>query len=197
LVGYKEILEKKHWADLLAVLGYQLMRHFDGGTSWQTGVFEAESFDLYRKESNPHAASSVNMADPAQAAQLLNGFHDTEAGKWRWTAKNFSVLLKAPSGSERNGAELALKLYLPDSQRHRLGAMTLSADAGGHALPARTFTDSKEYTYSAPVPAEALQSGLVVVNFRLDKTSVNINGDERELGVIVTEVSLAPLSQAP
>jgi hypothetical protein len=197
LVGYKEILEKKHWADLLALLGYEPVRHFDGGTSWQTGVFEAESFDLYRKESTPHASSSVNMADPAQAAQLLTGFHSVEAGNWRWTAKDFSVLLKAPPGSERNGAELALKLYLPDPQLHRLGAMTLSADAGGHALPARTLTESNEYTYSAPVPAEALRSGLVVVNFRLDKAAVNVNGDARELGVIVTEVSLAPPSQAP
>ena len=52
------------------------------------------------------------MADPAQAAQLLDGFYGIEGGKSRWTAKNFSVLLKAPPGSERNGAELALKLYL-------------------------------------------------------------------------------------
>jgi hypothetical protein len=197
LVGYKDILEKKHWAGLLALLGYQPVRHFEGGTTWQTGVFEAESFDLYRQESKPRAASSVNMADRAQAPQLLNGFHETEAGRWRWTAKNFSVLLKAPPGSERNGAELSLDLFLPDSQLHRLGVMTLSAEAGGHALPARIFTESKEYIYSAPVPAEALQSGLVAVNFRLDKASVNVNGDARELGVIVTEVSLAPPSQAP
>jgi hypothetical protein len=197
LVGYKDSAEKKRWADLLALLGYGPARHFDGGTFWQTGVFEAESFDLYRKSSNPHAASSVNMADPAQAAQLLNGFHSVEAGTWRWTAKTFSVLLKAPPGSERKGAELALKFYLPDLQIHRLGAMTLSADAGGRALPSRTFTESKDYTYSAHIPAEALQSGFVAVNFRLDKAAAKLNGDKRELGVVATEVSLDPPSQAP
>jgi hypothetical protein len=85
-----------------------------------------------------------------------------------------------------------LKIYLPDAQLLRLGAMTLSADADGHALPSRTFARSDERTYSAPVPAEALQSGLVAVNFRLDKAAVNVNGDVRELGVVVTAVGLEP-----
>jgi hypothetical protein len=196
LVGYKASSEKHHWADLLALLGYGLTRHFDGNTFWQTGVFESESFDLYRQTSHPRAANSVNMADPAQAAQLLNGFYGIEGEKSRWTAKNFSVLLKTPPGSERNGAELALKLYIPDVQIRSLGAMTLSADAGGHELPSRTFIQSNEYSYSAHVAAEALGSGFAVVNFRLNKSAVGLNGDARELGVVVTAVSLDPPSPA-
>jgi hypothetical protein len=196
LVGYKVPSEKQHWADLLALLGYGLIRHFDGNTFWQTGVFESESFDLYRQTSNPRAASSVNMADPAQAAQLLGGFYGIEGGKSRWTAKNFSVLLKTPPGSERSGADLALKLYIPDVQIRSLGAMTLSAEAGGHQLPSRTFSQSNEYTYSAHVGAEGLGSGFVVLNFRLNKSSAGLNGDARELGVVVTAVSLDQPSPA-
>jgi hypothetical protein len=196
LLGYKNLSEKQRWADLLALLGYGITRHFDGGTFWQTRLFESESFDLYRKTTDPRAASSVHMADPSQAAQLLNGFYGIEAGKSRWTAKNFSVLLKAPPGSEKNGAELALKLYIPEVQSRSLGAMALSADAGGHELPSRTFSRSDEYTYSAHVAADALRSGFVAVNFRLDKSSVGLNGDARELGVVVTAVSLAPPSPA-
>jgi len=192
LVGYKDTAEKKRWAGLLALLGYGIERHFDGGTFWQTGTFELQSFDLYRKTSDPRATSNVNMADPAQAAQLLNGFYSIEGGKWRWTSKNFSVLLKAPPGSQRSGAVLTLKLYIPDVQLHRSGAITLSADIGGHALPAETFSDSNEYAYSTHVAAEALQSGFVAVNFRLDKSAVNLNGDARELGVVVSAVSLDP-----
>jgi hypothetical protein len=197
LVGYKELPEKKRWADLLALLGYGLARHFDGSTFWQTGIFEAESFDLYRKSSDPKATSRVNMADKAQAAQLLSGFYSIEGGKWRWTAKNFSVLLKAPPGSERSGAELALSLYIPDAQVEKSGAITLNAEAVGHKLPAQTFFQPNEYTYSAHVPAGALQSGIVAVNFQLDKAAVNLNGDARELGVVVTAVSLDPARPAP
>jgi hypothetical protein len=197
LVGYKNSSEKQHWADLLALLGYGPTRHFDGATFWETGVFEDESFDLYRKISNPRAVSSVNMGDPAQAAQLLDGFYDVESGKSRWTAKNFSVLLKAPPGSNLNGATLALQLYIPDAQLQKLGAITLSAEVAGHQLPERTFSQSNEYTYSAQVPALALHSGFAAVNFRLDKSAVGLDGDVRELGVVVTGVSLDPPSQAP
>lgn len=193
LVGFTGIWDEKRWCDLLELLGYQAIGHFGGSTFWQTGVFEHESFDLYRKVSNPEASSSVNMGDPAQAAQLLNGFYSIEADKWRWTAKYFSVLLKAPAGSERNGAELSLTIFLPDAQLHRLGPMTLSADTGGKALPARTFTEAGEHTYSAAIPAEALQSGLVLVNFQFDKAADKLgNGDQRELSAVVTAVGLNP-----
>ncbi len=197
LVGYKASQEKKRWADPLALLGYRVIQHFDGNTFWQTAVFEYESYDLYGKTSEPRVTGSVNMADPAQAAQLLNGFYGIEGGKSRWTAGTFSVLLKGPPGSDLNGAELSLKLYIPDAEIQKLGAMTLSAEVRGHNLPARTYSQSSEYTYSAHVPAEALRSGLAVVNFRLDKSTVGLNGDARELGVVVTEVALvAPRSQA-
>jgi hypothetical protein len=197
LVGYKALPEKQRWADLLALLGYGITQHFDGSTFWQTSVFEFESYDLYRKASDPRATSSVNMADPAEAAQLLKGFYNIEGGQSRWTAGKFSVLLKAPPGSDPNGAELSLKLYIPDAEIQRLGAMTLSADVGGSELPASTYSQSNEYTYSAHVPAQALGSGFGAVNFRLDKSAVGLNGDARELGVVVTEVTLGPASQAP
>jgi hypothetical protein len=196
LVGYKNLSEKQHWADLLALLGYGLTRHFDGNTFWQTGVFEFESYDLYRQTSGPRALTSVNMADPAQAAQLLSGLYSIEGQRSRWTAKNFAVLLKAPPGSEQNGADLALKLYIPDAQIQKLGPMALSAEVSGHELPRRTFSQSNEYTYSAHVPAVALRSGFAVVNFRLDKSTAGLNGDARELGVVVTAVSLDSPSQA-
>ena len=196
VVSYKERYEKQHWGDLLALMGYGLTQHFDGGTFWQTRVFEFESYDLYRKTSDPRATSRVNMENPAQAAQLLNGFYGIEGGKSRWTAEMFSVLLKAPPASDKTGAQLALKLYIPDVQIRSLGAMTLSATVGGHELPARTYSKAGEYDYSVPVPAEALRSGLALMNFRLDKSSVGLNGDARELGVIATEVALAPQSPA-
>ncbi|MBV9770976.1 MAG: hypothetical protein JOZ32_15485 [Bryobacterales bacterium] len=197
LVGYKAIPEAKRWRDLLALLGYGVTQHFDGGTYWQTGVLEPESFDLYRKISDPSAVSAVNMANPAEAPQLLSGFYEIEGGKSRWTAKSFSVLLKAPPGSGQKGAELALDLYIPEAQIQNLGAMMLSAEVGGDELPAHTFSRSNVYTYSAHVPAEALRPVFVVVNFRLDKAAVNLNGDARELGVVVSNVSLAPANRAP
>ncbi len=58
LVGYKNLAEQQQWAGLLALLGYSLIRHFDGATFWQARVFEFESFDLYGQTSSraPHPA---------------------------------------------------------------------------------------------------------------------------------------------
>lgn len=192
LLSYKNLTEQKHWSDLLGLLGYSLTQHFDGATFWQTRVFEFESYDLYRQTSEPRVTSSFSMADPSRAAQLLDGFYDLEGGRSRWTARNFSVLLKSPSPN----AELTLKLYLPDPQIQHLGAVTLRADANGFALPSRTFPQSGEYTFSAHIPPEAFRSGLTLVAFKLDKSSTGLNGDARDLGLIVTEVALAPPSPA-
>jgi hypothetical protein len=194
LVGYKNLAEKQQWAGLLRLLGYSLTHHFDGATFWQTRVFELESFDLYSQSSSPRAAPSVTpmvtMADPAQAPQLLTGFYDIE-GKSRWTARNFSVLLKVAPG-----AELSLKLYIPTPQLQNLGPITLSANVGGHELPSSTFSKSGESTYLAAIPPDALATGLAVVNFQLDKSSGGRNGDARDLGIIVTEVGFLPASPA-
>jgi hypothetical protein len=191
VVGYKNLAEKQHWANLLGMLGYSLALHFDGWTFWQTRPFEFEAYDLYRLTSETRAASNVNMADPVQAAQLLNGFYNIEGGRSRWTAKTFSVLLKVPPG---DSAALSLKLYVPDVQIRNLGPITISAQVAGQELPSLVLSKPMEYTYSASVPAQALQSGFAVVNFRLDKSSTGLNGDARELGVVVTEVGLAPRS---
>ncbi len=196
LVGYKAMGEKRRWANLLPLLGYRPMRNFGGETFWQTRVFEDESYDLYRKTSDPRASESVQMGDKAHAAQLLDGWYAIEEGKWRWTARNFSVLLKAPPGSDRSGAELSLKLFVPEVQIRNLGPIKISADIGGRLLPPLILSRPEDNVYSAHVPAEVLRPGVAAVNFRLDKAAVGLNGDARELGVVVSEVGLAPPSPA-
>jgi hypothetical protein len=198
LVGYKQLSEKQQWQRLLTLLGYQQTRHFGGSLFWQTGALESESFDFYRTGDGvggSRAVSKLNTGDRARAGQLLEGFYGIEGNGWRWTAKNFSVLLKVPPGSARNGAELALRLYLPDAQVRKSGSMTLRADVGGHELLARTFSKPDEYTYAVHVPSAALQSDFIAVDFRLDKAALGLNGDPRELGLVVSSVELDSAAQ--
>lgn len=195
IVGYKAAVEKKQWGDLLALLGYQRVQHFEGHTFWQTGPFEDESYDLYRQTAPPNLVSTLAMSDAAHAPQLLEGFYGIE-GQTRWTAKEFAVGLKAPPGSDRDGAELTLKLFVPDGQIQELGPLTLSAKAGDFALPSRTFSQPGLYIYTAHIPPKAMASGFAVVRFQLDKSSYGSNGDVRELGLVVIDVGLAPTSQA-
>lgn len=195
VVGYKNDIEKSRWGKLLTLLGYEQARHFEGATFWQTGIFESESFDLYRRgpaNNVPLAASSISTGDPSQAVQLLNGFYGVEGGGWRWAAKQFSVVLKPPPEAQRQGARLDLKLYLPPMQLQTLGPITLRSEVDGCALSARTFSSAGAYTYSAAVGAECLQLPLVSVNFYLDKAVTTLKTDSRELGAVINSVGLEP-----
>jgi len=195
LVGYKEAGEETRWANFLHWLGYQPVQHFEGNTFWQAAPFESESFDLYRQgppENAPPAVSMIDVADPDQSLQLLNGFYAVEMNKWRWAAKKFSVALKPPAGSEHNGAKLVLSVYLPPVQTQLLGAITLRADVNGLPVGTRTFTEPGLYTFSAAVPASALQSNLVAVDFNLDKAVSDMKNDPREMGAVINAVGFEP-----
>lgn len=100
-------------------------------------------------------------------------------------------MLRVPPGANQG---IYLKLYVPDVQIRNLGSITMSAEANGHGLPSVVLDKPMEYVYRANVAPDALRSGFAVVNFKLDKSSAGLNGDARDLGVVVTEVGFAPLS---
>lgn len=188
LVGYKNGLEKRHWAELLALLGYRQTREFDGGTFWQTRVFEFESYDLYQEVSPPHVENAaVDAADPAQTPLFLSGFYDIE-GKSRWTARSFSVLLRVPNGPPTT---LDLDFYIPDIQIRNLGPITIRASIAGRELAPQTFLSAGPHRYSVPLAREALRAPFVTADFRLDKSSEGRYGDARDLGIVVTRVGLS------
>ncbi len=192
LVGYTKATERERWAGVFRVLGYEPAQHFEGATFWRTHIFELQSYDLYRRASDPsaRAASSLDMGDPASDAQLLTGFYGVEENAWRWTAKNFSAVLKPPPGSDQNGANLTLRVYVSPGQLEALGPMTLRGDMNGYPLGPRVFQTPGRYVYSERAPAQALRAGLVLVNFELDKAANGVKVDRRELGVVVSFVGL-------
>jgi hypothetical protein len=136
--------------------------------------------------------SVVRMDDSRGAAQLLSGFYSPEDNSWRWTAGKFSAELKPPPGASQNGAKLELKLTIPDVVVQQLGAITLSASAGGARLTPEKFTEAGNYVYAADVPASALGSDSITVEFSTDKAIPPGKVETRELGLIVTSVGLVP-----
>ena len=137
-------------------------------------------------------SSMVSMADPTTATQLASGFHAVENGAWRWTMKKFSVVLKPPMGSDQTGATLRFKLFISDDQINRLGPITVSAEINGTQLDPQTFDKPGDTVYSRPVPADALKSPSVKVNFALDKAREPDNVDGRQLGVVASVIGLQP-----
>ena len=86
-------------------------------------------------EETPKMQSVLNMGDPKVEPQLVTGFHGVEAAAWRWTERQFTVALRPPFGASQKGAKLTVKLTVPPVTIEKLKSVSLSATAGGSALP--------------------------------------------------------------
>jgi hypothetical protein len=193
LVGYGREYHRLYWARMLAKIGYVHLRHFEGSLFWHDRVLEPEAYDLYKRTTGPAAAniaSSLQLGTASSEGQLLAGFYPIEQNAWRWTAKQFSVLLRTPPDAASTGAKVLFQFYLPEIQVEKLGPFTLSGDVDGYPLAARTYARAGRYFYSAAAPREELQSGIVTVNLRFDKGAVGVNGDQRELAVVASAIGL-------
>jgi hypothetical protein len=135
-------------------------------------------------------SSDLKMSDPSAERQLLAGFYGIEAGQWRWAKRRFVVVLRPPQDSVKNGATLTIKLFIPGSQMEKLGDVTITADIGDVTLAPGTFSEPGSLTYSREVPGSLTGSELVPVVFTLDKALAPFQADGRELGAVVSEVSL-------
>lgn len=137
-------------------------------------------------------ASSINVADPADSAQLVRGFSNVEADAWRWSTSRFSVVLRPPPGAAQNGAKLELNFTLHDAVVGKLGPVTVSATVNGTPLASETFSQAGDFVYSHEVPASLLGSDVVTVEFTTDKALAPTEKDKRELALIVKTIGLVP-----
>ncbi len=147
------------------------------------------------EDGNRPALNVVQVAEPRTATQLMSGFHSVERNAWRWTMGRFAVALQPPAGAAQNGATLELRFSIPEMIVKRLGPVTLSARVEGTPLIPETFSNSGPRIYSRAVPAGALKRPPVMVSFALDKFLKAGEVEGRELGVVVTTVSLLPRRQ--
>lgn len=162
----------------------------------RSGVTYAEIFDIEPNSvqtgspAEGRGVVSISMGDPAAAAEI-GGFHRIEDGAWRWTQQNFFVMLAAPS-TISGLPWLEVNLYLPDGLTRRLGPITLSARVGSHTLKPERYDHDGPYAYSRPLDASWLENGggTSRIDFSLDKVQSPTAADQRELGIVVKDVSI-------
>ena len=176
--------------------------------SYTAGVYDASSQEFARaSEKAPSAillwragsreletqlldASTVNVADPLEASQLLSGFYDVDFTDWRWATKRFSVRLRPPGKAGRLGARLMLRFRIPEMIIQSLKMMTVSATVNGFALEPRRYTQAGDYVYSGDVPAASLNAPQAIVDLAVDKSITPSDRETRELSVVVSQVGL-------
>jgi len=133
-------------------------------------------------------ATVIHAADPRTAGQLLRGFYPVESGAWRWTMQKFAVSLATPARAATTGAILEVRFALPDVVIQKLKTVSLSATLNGVALTAQSYSKPGDHVYQAEVPASALKSEAVTVDFALDKSLPAGAIEQRELGIIVSSI---------
>lgn len=144
----------------------------------------------FTEEEPPHLSSQIRVADPRVALQLLSGWHQVEGNAWRWTARNFAVILRPPPGSATLGAILRFQLSVPSVVITTLKFVTLSASIGSVHLSPETYLQPCDAVYARDIPPSILSGDSVRVDFSLDKAMEPSQADGRELGVIAHSLSL-------
>ncbi len=192
MLGYHAESDIHEMPAILNLAGYRQSKHFAGHLFWRTSIFEAEDFDLYRR-TRPAAVerSHLEMGDPAAAVQLLSGFYPAEEHAWRWSARTFSVVLKAPEGARSSGAKFEMHLFVPE-QISRLGLLTINGDVNGYLLKAQTFSSSGNYTYERDIPANVFAGNVAIASFAFDKALRPSASEERELGAVISSLGFTP-----
>jgi hypothetical protein len=139
----------------------------------------------------PPIPASIDMGDPRAVSQLAGGFHQIEDNAWRWTEKQFSVQLGVPADAPQRGANLVLKVTLPQALLDKLGSgVTLTGYVEGSGLGAETWQKAGAYEYRRFISMNLLRGNTVKIDFLLDKALPPGAVDQRELGVIVSAVAL-------
>ena len=109
---------------------------------------------------------------------------------WRWTAGNFTIVLKTPPGAAQKGAALTLNLSAADAVLKEVHSQNLTASIGPKVLKTEKYADPGAHTFAADVPAALLTGDTVTIDFSLDNSLPPGAVDRRELGIIVTAASL-------
>jgi hypothetical protein len=143
-------------------------------------------------EEGPHMASALKMGDPKVETQLISGFYAIEGGAWRWTARQFTAVLKTPFGASQRGGSLELDLTVPQVVIDKLKTVSLTAAVDGKPLSPETYTVAGPFTYKRDIPATMLTGENVKVEFQLDKAMPPNRPELRELGIVANSLTLGP-----
>jgi len=160
--------------------------------TFATGCKSQRDYTGYTEEetSAPRPAAGVQVADPRAVPQLVSGWWDVEDHAWRWTARKFAVVLRAPIGSARRGAILRFRFTLPDVVFSRFKEVILSASMQGKLLAPETYRQPGAALYTRDIPPDLFSKPSVRIDFELDHSFTPGNGDSRDLGVIARSMGL-------
>lgn len=134
--------------------------------------------------------ASIDVSNPADEGQLLDGFYAPEPGGWRWSAPQFTITLGVPEALRRKDARLEFELVVPEAGAADLAGLTITASSNERQLGQWRSPGAGRHTAVFPVPAALTQEEALIVDFQLDRFIAPRGGDQRRLGVIPAQFRL-------
>jgi hypothetical protein len=132
--------------------------------------------------------------DPSDSAELLDGWHELEERRWRWTKKRFSVVLEA---MPQVACRLRLEFFVPGRLIALAGNVRIDATVEGVRLESAEYHESGPQVYARLLGPEAVGSHRLTVQFELDTSIGPDDSDPRERGIVVSKVFLETVEKPP
>jgi hypothetical protein len=120
------------------------------------------------------------LAKDPEFSKQATGFHILEKDGWRWTMKEFSLVLP----TSRPAGSVTVHVNVPEAEIQKLGAITMSIRVGEHVLAPETFSRAGDYNVTRSVEPEWVTAAENRFDFGVDKTIAPTAADNRELGII-------------
>lgn len=133
---------------------------------------------------------SIDVTNPADEGQLLEGFYAREDAGWRWSAPAFTITLGVPEPLRGKEARIEFELVIPEAGAADLAGLTITATCGEQRLGQWRAPGPGTHTASFPVPGALLGEDGIVVDFALDRFIPPRGNESRRLGVIPAKFRL-------
>ena len=158
-----------------------------GHAAYSTTMLGLRPFDISRApidqvdaelmiERKPALTDLPMNADEA-AQQIVSGIYQLEAGQWRWMSQTATILLKPP------GQPMPLSVHFTISPASPVRQVTVAVN--DHAVASQSYAGPGTYVLSsAPMKPDGETAKVTIT---VDK-DFSVPGDDRRLGIILTEV---------
>jgi hypothetical protein len=165
---------------------------FKGRAAYSTTLFGLRPFDIslapidqvraeIMLERKPEL-TYLAMSAPQAVQQIAGGIYQLESGQWRWMGQSATVLLKPPG----QPTPVVVRFTIPSASPAR----EITVELNGHPVASKIYTAPGSYTLASTPQMPGGES--VTVTIKLDK-SFSVQGDNRQLGAILTEIGFASL----
>ena len=100
------------------------------------------------------------------------------------------MTLGMPARRDARTASLTLRFYLPESLIQKLGPLTLTAKLDGRLVAREVFQQAGPHELVSHLESWTLDPRANTFHFSLDKCAEASPSDKRQLGIIVSSISL-------